>query len=82
MEGYQNVVTDSKYCFKEVKRKKSWTESRHECENTHGDLATFHSESEHEYLVSKNNRNFWFGYRRSHGGKDVVDINCNNPTFI
>ena len=63
-EGYENLFSDSKYCFKNVNKKQLFGAGREECEKDGGDLATFWTEEERKYFQTSKYDGFRFGYRR------------------
>ena len=57
---------ESQYCYKNIPQKLPWEDARKFCLLHNGDLATFHSEKEKEWMA-RGFDDHWLGYKYRHG---------------
>ena len=72
--GYKGIREGIKsaYCYKNIPMELSWNDARKFCLLHNGDLATFHSKIEKEW-ISESYSDHWLGYKYDHG-KIMMDL--------
>ena len=59
--GYQDELSNSDYCFKEVNEKETWNSAEQKCRDAGGDLVCFSTEEERDFWKTKCD-GCWVGY--------------------
>lgn len=81
-DGYQNLISNSKYCYKVVStRNVDWNTANTACKEDSGDLASFDTKEERNYL-SNNFDAYWVGYNWLEGKWKATDASLCKESIV
>ena len=73
-DGYEDLIQGSSYCFQTIIKQLTWQESRNECRNMNGELATFHNEKEESYFLKRAYTSYWLGYKQLENASKCTNL--------